>query len=148
MGHPIRYLVDLSGGEFNNLMASSHQAPASYIHDPPDDHSLYSWDGKFDQCDTEFFVDLTGCWTLCTLTYPYSLFLSCNDPRGIKPTISEWEQALRKVSSTKTIYRIDDILLGPWQAKYDYLLIRDLDAIAQFISWLTTEDPLHWSVLQ
>jgi hypothetical protein len=140
-------LVDLNGDEFNALMASGHQAPPEYLADMRDHNKIDLWNGMLVGNDTSFLVDLSGCWTLCILGYRYSVLLTGDDSTGIQTTVAEWEKALRKVIPFQTIYRVDDFLLNPWNARYDYLLTRNPEAVRQFISWLQTQNPMHWAMI-
>lgn len=147
MAHPVCYLIDMNGEQFNAVMKVDHQAPSGYIVELREREKFDLWDGMLVGNDTSFLVDLSGYWTLCTLAYPYSALLADNNPRGIQTQIFDWEMALCKAIPLNTIYRLDDILLDPWNARYDYLLTRNPKVVDSFISWLQTQDSMHWSLI-
>jgi hypothetical protein len=147
MSNPICYLINLNGGEFNQLLASDCQLSDDDIR-VQDGESSTLVKGKFDCCKTDFLVDLTGSWTLCVLGYAYSRLLSSDDVMGIQRKVADWESALRKMAPAQVIYCFDEFLLGQWNAKHGDLNIRSQEAVAEFVSWLQIQDPLHWSLLQ
>jgi hypothetical protein len=147
MSYPICYLVDLNGDDFNALMASDYQAPPEYLAERRASTTFDMWKGMLVGNDDSFLVDLSGCWTLCVLGYSYSGLLADDDSTGIKTTVAEWENALRKAVPFQAIYRVDDFLLEPWNARSDYLFTRDPEAVRQYIAWLQTQDPVYWAML-
>ncbi len=84
---------------------------------------------KIPDDDMAFLVDLTGDWTLCTLPYKYTIFIGECTRLPMYARVKNWEQKLRKLLPSCDIYRIDKLLLDPWEVRYDYLLVRHPEAV-------------------
>ena len=143
MAHAICYLIDLPGTYFNSLLDVSHRAPTEYVEKLQKSNEADFWDGLLPGNKTCFLSDLSGQWTLCKL--PYSYYAWQQGPRTSE--ITAWERLLRELVPSKTIIRVSDSLLDPWNAKYDYLLPRRREGVAQFVDWLESQDRQYWTKL-
>ena len=147
MATAICYLIEVPGRAFNKLMRESHQAPDAHIDFLRKDNEADLWDGMFPDDNTEFLVDLTGPWTLCKIPCAYSALLCDSVDSSIVKQIGNWEQCLRTLLPSVVVIRVDDFLLEPWNARYDYLLIRNSEAVQQFLEWLPSQDSRYWNRL-
>jgi hypothetical protein len=138
-------MIKIPGVEFNRLLKPPYQTTSEYLDEMVREQDL--WTGMLPDDDTDFLVDLTGEWTLCTLPYSYSIFIGDYTHLPVFARTKKWEQSLRKVLPSCEIIRLDDYLLEPWQVKYDYLLVRHPQAVEEFVEWLHTQDNRYWIVL-
>jgi hypothetical protein len=145
LAHSIYYLIKIPGTEFNRLLKPNYQTTSAYLDEMVREQDL--WTGMLPDDDTDFLVDLTGEWTLCTLPYPYSIFIGECTNLPMLNRIIKWEQKLRKLVPSREVWRIDEFLIEPWNVKYDYRLVRHPDAVQQLIEWLPTQDSRYWSLL-
>lgn len=143
----IVYLVDAKGSDFVRLLATNRQPISTYIDSLSSSKEMDLWDGILSNDDTEFLVDLTGVWTLCSLPYPYSCLLIETKHNILREKVERWEQSLLELLPSNTIYRIDDSLFGEWDIRYDYLLVRFPKALQDFVLWLETQDRHYWTLL-
>jgi hypothetical protein len=153
MSFSIAYLIDLPGNRFNGFLDTHFQAPKSYLDVLMQSHDSDLWNGMFPNDDLEFLVDLTGEWTLCLLPHPYSTFFAASvppaDPKAteILNRVQKWEGTLRSILPDADIIRVDDYLLDQWNSRFDYLLVRDPQAVLGFLAWLQAQDSNNWAHL-
>ena len=146
MGYPICYLIAESGKIFNQILDPCCQVAPDYFAIHENSKLLDLRDIRLVNHSLEFTGDLTGRWTLCTLPYNFSLLSRSPEDERVTLVYS-WEKALRRKIPESLIIRVDDFIFDPWQCKFDYLLIRNLSAIQEFVLWLLAQDDRSWRIL-
>ena len=144
----IRYLIDIGGVSFNNVLNSDDRVPQSYF-------KSLTGDGDYREVSLEgsrqpVGVDLTGEWTEVGLAYPYSALLD-EIPTGkavkIRTRISEWECHLRSLLPSTEIFRMSDSLFSEWEGAMGASPIRNSESMRRFLEWLQTQDTRYWTRL-
>ena len=147
MPSSISYLIELPGREFNRRLCPANRVSEAELEKRASANELDQWEVGLGLGDRNefYFASLTGSWTICTLPYPYSLFLGdySNDRR--LALIRGWEQSVRAMCPDVRIFRVDDFLLDPWEARYNDRLHRKPDWVDEFLDWLRTEDDRYWA---
>lgn len=148
MGHPINYLIKMPGADFNRLVRNPCPIVGKSF-DEMLEKGTWIWESRLPCSDLGIDYNAVGQWTLCSIPVHYSLLLNTDSPvaQSELQKVYAFEKCLLSLVGTAIVYRIDYIIIQEWDSKYDFRWINDSKLVQEFLNWLLTEDPRHWSLL-
>jgi hypothetical protein len=140
MSYQVAYVIDMSGKDFNRLLAARRQASEVDLQTLFESESL--WDATLEESDVDFNVELTGSVVLLWLPTPYSRLSS--DAAELEQTI-RWEGLLKKAAGNRRIARFDERLLEQWQRTAGEFWFREAYSADAFFQWIAKQPKDSWA---